>query len=193
MIASLQGRVKAITANALIVEVGGVGYRVRVGHSLLDGAVRSGQAIELFTHLYVRENEIALYGFRTLQEQELFATLLGVSGIGPRTALAILETFSPETLRDIVTQGDANILTRIPGIGRKTAQRLMLDLKDKIGISGEVVLTLGISERDADVINALTALGYTLSEAQMALAGIPKEIEALDERILAALQFLGRG
>lgn len=193
MIASLQGRVKAITANALIVEVGGVGYRVCVGHSLLDGAVHSGQAIELFTHLYVRENEIALYGFQTPQEQELFATLLGVSGIGPRTALAILETFSPETLRDIVTQGDANILTRIPGVGRKTAQRLMLDLRDKIGVSGEVVLTLGISERDADVINALTALGYTLSEAQMALAGIPKEIEALDERILAALQFLGRG
>lgn len=193
MIASLQGRVKAITPDALIVEVGGVGYRVRVGRALLDGAVHSGQMIELFTHMYVRENEIALYGFPSPQEQELFTTLLGVSGIGPRTALAILETFSPEVLRGIVTQGDANVLTRIPGIGRKTAQRLMLDLKDKIGISGEVVLTLGMSERDADVVNALTALGYSLSEAQMALSGIPEDVEALDERILAALQFLGRG
>jgi len=193
VIASLQGRVKGIHDNALIIEVGGVGYLVHVTRSLLEGAVHRGQMLELYTQLYVRENELALYGFATAAEQELFATLLGVSGIGPRTALAVLSTFSPETLRAVLAQGDVLALTRIPGVGRKTAQRLMLDLKDRIGVVGEAWVGAGLSEGDADVVNALTALGYSLFEAQSALTAIPEGVQALDERILAALQFLGRG
>ena len=191
MIASLYGRVHAIREGALVLQVAGVGYLVHTTQSVLTSQLHIGQMTELFTYMHVRENGIALYGFVSAQEQELFATLLGVNGVGPRTALAVLDTFSPETLRGVLAQGDPETLTRIPGIGRKTAQRLMLDLRDKIGTASDAYLTLNVDARDADVVNALTALGYSLSEAQSALAEIPDEIEALDERILAALQSLG--
>ena len=90
-------------------------------------------AIDLYTHLHVRESELALYGFGSQAELDLFALLLGVSGVGPRTALAVLSTFSPETLKGAVSRGDIAVLTRIPGIGRKTAERMLLDLRDKVG------------------------------------------------------------
>ncbi|MBN1401214.1 MAG: Holliday junction branch migration protein RuvA [Anaerolineae bacterium] len=192
MIASLRGQVQALRENELVLRVGDVGYAVHVPRSLLDGRTRVGQVMELWTYTYVRENEIALYGFEVLDERDLFVTLLGVTGIGARTALAILSTFAPETLRTAIAQGNIDALTRIPGIGRKTAQRLLLDLKDKIGITAEV-WPAASREIDLDVINALTALGYSVSEAQAALGVVPKEIESLDERILAALRAMGSG
>ncbi len=191
MIASVQGRIQAVQTQALIIRVGGVGLLVRVPESVLAGA-QVGHIIELYTHLYVRESELALYGFNTEEELEIFTTLLGVSGIGPRTALAVLSTFSPEVLRSAVSQGDVVMLTRIPGIGRKTAERLMLDLKDKVGVPTGAGWGIGpMREGDADVINALTSLGYSLGEARDALATVPAETQALDERILAALRSLG--
>ena len=191
MIASVQGRIQALRPQGLIIEVGGVGLLVRVPESVLDSA-QVGRPIELFTHMYVRETELALYGFATSAEHDIFVTLLGVSGIGPRTALAVLSTFSPEVLRGAVAQGDISTLTRIPGIGRKTAERLMLDLKDKIGAPSEPGWAgAAMREGDADVINALTSLGYSLDEARNALAAVPSETEALDERILLALRSLG--
>jgi Holliday junction DNA helicase RuvA len=175
----------------MVVEVGGVGYYVHVTRSVLEDPPRLGHTIELHTHLHVRETEIALYGFRTIDELDLFSILLNVSGIGPRTALAALSAFSPETLRGAIAQGDANVLTRIPGIGRKTAQRLMLDLKDRIGPPTEPWVATMPQEGDVDVLNALTALGYSLAEAQGALGAIADESTELDERILAALRYLG--
>jgi Holliday junction DNA helicase RuvA len=193
VIASLRGQVQALRENELVLRVGDVGYAVHVPRSMLDGRTRVGQIVELWTYTYVRENEIALYGFETLEERDLFVILLGINGIGARTALSILSTFAPETLRTAIIQGNAEALTRIPGIGRKTAQRLLLDLKDKIGIASEVWPAAALQEMDLDVINALTALGYSVSEAQTALGAVPKEIEALDERILAALRAMGSG
>jgi Holliday junction DNA helicase RuvA len=191
VIASLCGQVRLIRDDAMVVEVGGVGYYVHVTRSVLEDPPRLGQTIELHTHLHVRETEIALYGFRTIDELDLFSILLNVSGIGPRTALAALSAFSPETLRGAIAQGDANVLTRIPGIGRKTAQRLMLDLKDRIGPPTEPWVATMPQEGDVDVLNALTALGYSLAEAQGALGAIADESTELDERILAALRYLG--
>ncbi len=191
MIASVQGRIQALRAQALIVQVGGVGLLVRVPDGVLSNA-KVGQVVELYTHLYVRESELALYGFATEEEQDIFGTLLGVAGIGPRTALAVLSTFSPEVLRSAILQGDVGMLTRIPGIGRKTAERMMLDLKDKVGAPSEAGWAVSaMREGDADVLNALTSLGYSLGEARDALATIPAEAQALDERILAALRSLG--
>lgn len=191
MIASVQGRIQALRPHALIVQVSGVGLLVRVPESVLQGA-QAGRIIELYTHLYVRENELALYGFGTPEEHDIFVTLLGVTGIGPRTALSVLSTFSPEVLRGAVAQGDVNLLTRIPGIGRKTAERLMLDLKDKVGAPGAAAWgAVSLREGDADVINALTSLGYSLGEARDALAAVPSDAQALDQRILAALRSLG--
>ncbi len=191
MIASLSGRVKALRQDALIVEVGGVGFEVRVPRALLESSLRVGQSVELYTYMLVREGEIALFGFRSLGEHELFTTLLAVNGVGPRTALAVLSTFSPETLRSAIAQGNIAALTRIPGVGAKTAQRLVLDLKDKLGLPAEAIAMATWREGDADVLNALTALGYSLAEAQMALKAVPEETMRLDERILAALRSLG--
>ena len=191
MIASLSGQVKAIREDALVIEVGGVGFLVNVVADVLDSVTRVGQSVELFTHMYVREDRIALYGFLSVEERELFTTLLGVSGIGPSTALAVLSTFSPEVLRGAIAQGDASTLTHIPGIGPKTAQRLLLDLRDKVTVSE--AWAPGMGEADAEVIDALTALGYSVSEARSAVSGVPEDIEELDERILAALRYLGGG
>jgi len=189
VIASLRGQLQAVRKDCLVIDVGGVGYQVFVPRSLLDQPGHIGQTIELHTHLAVRDTELALYGFCTLEELELFNVLLGVSGIGPRTALSALSVFSPETLRGIVAQGDAGALTRIPGVGRKTAQRLVLDLRDRLG---EAAAWIPAGTRtDADVINALTALGYSVAEAQAAVNNLPADTSELDERILAALRYLG--
>ncbi|HHX66143.1 MAG TPA: Holliday junction branch migration protein RuvA [Chloroflexi bacterium] len=192
MIASLHGQVQLVRDDALVVQVGGVGYYVHVVQSVLETPPRVGQNIELYTHLHVRENELTLYGFSSIAELDLFAMLLEVSGIGPRTALAALSAFSPETLRSIIAQGNAAALTRIPGIGRKTAQRLMLDLRDRIGpTDAEPLAAETPREIDVDALNALTALGYSLVEAQNALGATADEASELDERILAALRYLG--
>ena len=158
--------------------------------ALLDTGCDVGRMIDLLTHLHVGENEIALYGFSSLEELELFELLLGVTGIGPRTALAIVSTFAPETLRAVLAQGDPLALTRIPGVGRKMAQRLFVELKEKVGLTGRAA-TNAPSPADVEVISALTALGYSLAEAQSAVAALPPEAKSLDERILAALRFFG--
>lgn len=191
MIASLCGQIKAVRENAVIVEVSGVGYEVQVPEPLLRECTGAGQLIELYTHMAVRQNEIALYGFRSLEELDLFVMLNSVSGIGPRLALAVLSVFPPEGLRSTILQGDALALTRVPGIGQKTAQRMILDLKDRLAASVEAWVPSEASSADADVINALTALGYSLAEAQRALSALPPDVQELDERILEALRFLG--
>ena len=193
MIASLRGQLQAIRDDTVIIDVGGVGYQVYVTGPTLSELGDIGEVVELHTHLHVRENGIAIYGFQSLEELDLFAMLIGVSGIGPRTALATLSAFSPETLRDALVQGDALALTRIPGIGLKTAQRLILDLKDKVGAAALAWMAWGSSPEDTDVIKALTSLGYSVPEAQSALRAVPKDLQELDQRILAALRFLGSG
>ncbi|MGI6368215.1 MAG: Holliday junction branch migration protein RuvA [Anaerolineae bacterium] len=191
MIASLHGTVQSLQEGALVVALGGLGLRVLVPRGVLDAA-RLGATIDLYTHLHVRENELSLYGFGTQAEMDLFLMLLGVNGVGPKMALAVISTFSPETLRGAVSRGDIAALTRIPGIGRRTAERLVLDLRDRVGTPpGDRWELPAARQGDLDVISALTALGYSLNEARDALATIPEGAEALDERILAALRSLG--
>ncbi|MBC7315615.1 MAG: Holliday junction branch migration protein RuvA, partial [Chloroflexi bacterium] len=167
MIASLEGCIKAVRPHSLILEVAGVGFEVYPPTPLLE-SVRVGQPLALYTYMHVREGNITLYGFLTLEEHDLFEALLGVNGIGPRTALSVLSMLSPDALRAIIAQGNAAALARIPGLGAKTAQRLILDLKDKIGLPVGAVSLSPLQEADVDVINALTALGYSLAEAQRA-------------------------
>jgi len=193
VIASLHGSVQAVQSGALVVALGGIGIRVLVPQTVLDHA-RVGHTIDLYTHLYVRENEITLYGLETQGELDLFVLLLGVSGIGPRTALAVLSSFAPETLRGAVARGDTAALMRIQGIGRKTAERMMLDLRDKIGgVDARAWSPSAIRDGDGELISALTALGYSLAEARDALSAIPEDVSSLEERILTALRWLGSG
>ncbi len=190
MIANLQGTLSTVGQDAVIIQVGGVGFQVFVPKSHLDTLGRPGQEVILFTHLHVRENELTLYGCGTEEELGLFRTLLGVSGIGPKVALAILSTLPPDRLRAAIAQEDVALLARVPGIGPKTAKKLVFSLKDKIGadvIGGEPAPA--ISDADVDLIAALTGLGYSVAEAQGAIGALPRESMPLEERVRLALAY----
>jgi Holliday junction DNA helicase RuvA len=143
----------------------------------------------LFTHLHVRETELTLFGFLTEDELALFRLLLSVSGVGPKVALAVLGTVSPEALRQAVVQEEPAILSRVPGIGTKTAKAIIFHLKDKI-IATDAVAAPLLTDIDAEVIAALTALGFSLVEAQTALQNLPKDDDLpIEERVREALAF----
>lgn len=189
MISTLRGRIVAKGESDVIVDVGGIGFKVFVPTSLLDGLGGIGQEVSLFTHLHVRENELALYGFGAPEQLRLFELLLGVSGIGPRVAVKIVSIMSVESLREAIARGDAAMLTRIPGIGKKTAERVMVDLKDKLGVDLGFVSYPTLTHADAEVISALTSLGYSVNEAQAALRSLPKGDFPLEEKVRLALQY----
>jgi Holliday junction DNA helicase RuvA len=149
-----------------------------------------GQPVELFTHLYVRESELALYGFLTEEELALFKLLLSISGVGPKVALALLGTISPEALRQAVVQEEPGLLSRVPGIGPKTARSIIFHLKDKLIPIGAGAAPL-LSDADAEVIAALTGLGFSLVEAQAALQSLPRDDDLpIEERVRQALAYL---
>lgn len=192
MIATVSGTVQEVREDSLVVQVGGVGLRVSVPRSVLETAGGPGRSITLHTHLQLRETGAALYGFGSQAELELFELLLAVSGVGPRIALAVLSTLSPEVLTGAVSREEAEVLERVPGIGRKTAQRLMFHLRDKLKLEEIPVGVAALTDVDAEVIAALTALGYSLVEAQRAVQSLPRdEPEGLEERVRLALSSLG--
>ncbi|MFQ6058973.1 MAG: Holliday junction branch migration protein RuvA, partial [Anaerolineae bacterium] len=191
MIARLRGRLEAKGEDHVIVDVGGVGLKVRVPTSFLDQLGDVGSPVELFTHLHVRENELALYGCATEDELALFEQLLTVSGIGPRAALGILSALAPDTLRLAIAQGQVDVLTQVPGIGKKMAQRLVLDLKGKLDLAALMAEAPALTPADAEVIAALTGLGYSVAEAQAALRSLPDREMDLEEKIRLALRYFG--
>lgn len=191
MIASLTGQIQIIEKDALVIAVGGVGVRVFVPKTVMEN-VGVGQPISLHTHLIVREQELSLYGFTALDDLRLFTTMLTVRGIGAKVGLAILSTLSPELIQTAVMQEEAVILQRVPGIGKKTAQAIIFQLRDKIDFSQLSSAPL-VSDVDADVIDVLTTLGFSIVEAQTAVQKLPRNITAVDERVGLALQQLDMG
>ena len=189
MIARLNGTVWSIGEDHLVVRVGGVGLEVRVPLDVLSKLDGAGRPVELFTHLHVRENELTLYGFFAEEELALFKLLLSVSGVGPKVALALLGAVSPDALRQAVTKEEAGLLSRVPGIGPKTARAIIFYLKDKI-IPTDVQAVPTLSDADAQVIAALTGLGFSLVEAQTALQSLPQDGEmSIEERVRRALAY----
>jgi len=189
MIASVKGRVAAVSRDYLVVDVGGVGLKVRVPAPVLARA-SPGRTIELFTHLHVRENDLALYGCASEEELALFELLLGVAGVGPRVALAILSKMSADSLRLAIAQEQVELLARVPGIGPKTAKKIVFHLKDKVQAEMGVTVTPVLSEADAEVIAALTSLGYSIVEAQAAVQSLPRDEElSIEEQIRLALAY----
>ena len=173
--------------------MGGIGFKVYVPTSVLETSKGLGRQVELFTHLHVRENELALYGFLTGEELTLFELLLGVSGVGPKVALAALSTVSPEALRAAVVREEPGILSRVPGIGSKTARAIIFHLRDKMALVGAETAPL-LTDRDAEVIDALTTLGFSIVEAQTALQNLPRDEDMeLEERVRQALALLAPG
>lgn len=191
MIASLRGVVQHIGDDELTIEVGGVGLLVAVPRSVLEEMSEVGQPLFLLTHLVVRESSLSLYGFSTLEQKELFELLIQVRGVGPRLAMAVLSNLSPDVLRGAVVRDQPEVLARVPGVGRKTGQKIIFHLKDRLVASLEDV---GIpSEVDTEVLSALTALGYSLVEAQAAVQFIPDSApQDIEERVMLALKFFAR-
>lgn len=190
MIASLAGTVQKIESGSLILHVGGVGIRVYVPRTVLEDVGGVGRRMTLHTHLLVREDGLTLYGFENEEDLQLFEVLLGVNGVGPKVALSILGTLSPELLKSAIMREEAAVLQRVPGIGKKTAERIMFQLRDKLDLGSPTTTLPLVSDVDADVIDILTGLGFSIVEAQAALQHVPREVTAIDERVQAALQYL---
>jgi len=187
MIAYLRGTILARTADAVILDVQGVGYRVRVPASTMMKLGDLGAPAQVHTHMHVREDDISLFGFATLEELELFEKLIGVSGIGPKVALGVLSAAPPNVVASAIAQGNLDILTTIPGIGKKTAQRLVLELKGKVELGEEIT---ELSALDQEVAATLITLGYSAAEAQRAARAVAGSGPTLEDRLRAALQFL---
>lgn len=190
MIATISGTIQKIEAASLIIQVGGIGVRVNVPRTVLEDVGALDRRITLYTHLQVREDALTLFGFETEEDLGLFEVLLGVNGVGPRLALAILGTLSPELLKGAVLREEPAILQRVPGVGKKTAERVVFYLRDKLKTDAAATTMPLMSDIDADVIDILTGLGFSIVEAQSALQHVPREVTAIDERVGAALQYL---
>ena len=191
MISFLRGKIIFQDKDFVIVEVGGVGYQIFVLPDFKTDPELD--EIEIYTHLYVREDALKLYGFSAMGELKLFELLISISGIGPKAAQGILSLASPENIRAAIAHGDASVLTRVSGIGRKTAERVILELRNKVEISPEEVSGGGrIINADSDVVEALVGLGYRPAEAQSAIKDIPSEVEGVEEKIKWVLKELGR-
>lgn len=190
MIASLSGAVTFIGQDHLVVNVGGVGLRVFVPRNVLEDVGGIGRRMTLQTHLIVRENELALYGFSNEEDRSMFELLLGVSGVGPKVGLAILSTLSPELFKSAIMREEAIVLQRVPGIGKKTAERILFQLRDRMDFATSASGVTLVSDVDADVIELLTGLGFSIVEAQTALQNVPREATSVDERLQLALQYL---
>jgi len=193
MIASLQGVVDAIGADWMVVNVGGVGFKVSVPTSVLSEGGVTGHEIKLFTHLHVREDELTLYGFAETDDLRLFETLLTVSGLGPKTAMGMLSAMNSGELSLAIATASVEMLTSIPGIGKKTADRIILELKDKMGALAAASPAARLTQENADVVSALTSLGYSVQEATRAVATLPtgKKLP-VEEKVKLALQYLGK-
>jgi Holliday junction DNA helicase RuvA len=189
MIDSVTGKVVTVTETSVVLMVGDVGLRVRVPSTVRDLVDGPGQTLTLYTRLVVREEDLTLYGFADQEERALFETLIGIAGIGPRIALSVLSTLTVDHLKNAVAHEDPDVFARVPGVGKKLAQKLVFELKDKLVVD-RVTGLAAISDVDTDVLAALTALGYSVVEAQAALQSIPRDApQDVEERVRLALQY----
>ena len=192
MIASLHGTLESLGSDCAVINVNGIGFQVYTPTSTLSTLGPNGREVHLHTCLLFREDNTALYGFASAAELELFQTLIGVSGLGPRLALAMLSVMNAEQLTIAIATGSTDLLTMVPGIGKKMAERLVLELKDKIGTVMVSTPAAQFIQGNAEVIAALTSLGYSVSEASRAVATLPATKDlVLEEKIRQALGYFG--
>jgi holliday junction DNA helicase RuvA len=190
MISHLKGKIILKKEKFIIISAGNVGYKVFV----MSSFEKVGDEIELFTHLNVREDALALYGFAEYKELELFELLISVTGIGPKAGMGILALADPETIKIAIAKGDSSILTRVSGIGKKTAERVILELGNKFTISDVENMEDKTKEigNHSDALSALISLGYVPNDAKKALANLSPEIKDVGEKIKTALKELGK-
>ena len=190
MITGIEGKLQSRSANGAVIKVGGISLAVQMPASALSALGNIGDKVQIFTHLQLREDSIALYGFATVEELDTFHVLLSVTGVGPKMALSVLSAMNPGQLALAISSGNADMLCHIPGVGKKTAGRLLLELKDKIdGIA------VGTSAPEGNELSAaLLSLGYSPSEVTSAISALPASPGLIiEEKIRLALQhFSGR-
>ncbi len=191
MIGRLKGTLLEKAPPAILLDVSGVGYEVDVPMSTFCNLPEAGAEVTLLTHFVVREDAMLLYGFATAAEREAFRALIRISGVGPRIALAVLSGLTVEQLASAVEAGEAGLLTRIPGIGKKTAERLILELKGKLKGAAFAGLSSAEGASRADIVSALGALGYSEREAMSAVKTLPADV-GVSEGIRLALKALAR-
>jgi Holliday junction DNA helicase RuvA len=191
MIGRIEGRLIEKNPPSILVDVGGVGYELDVPMSTLYALPSVGEKVALLTHLAIREDAHQLYGFASASERHAFRALIKISGVGARTALAVLSGLSVNELAQAITLQESARLTRIPGIGKKTAERLLLELKGKLGAELDGVAARAPSDASADILHALAALGYSDKEALLALKSVPAGT-GVSDGIRLALKALAR-
>jgi holliday junction DNA helicase RuvA len=189
MIAKIKGKKEYMRDNYIVVDVHGIGYKIFLT-SYTAGKLATLEEVEIYTHTYVREDTLALYGFFSMDELEMFELLISISGIGPKAGLGILSIATPKTIRTAILNEDPSILTRVSGIGKKTAERVILELKNKVADMPESEKEGAIV--DSDAIEALVGMGYSVTEARDALKSVPKDVKDISERIKIALRNLGK-
>jgi Holliday junction DNA helicase RuvA len=189
MISQLKGNISYVGFGYVILDVSGVGYKVYVTADALADLQKNKNEVLVWTYLAVRENSLDLYGFRSEEEMSFFDLLLDVSGIGPKSALAILNVTTVENLRKAIQTGDTSYLTKVSGVGKKSADKIVIELQDKLGKiddSGGPQL-----REETDVVEALKSLGYSMPEIREAVKKIPAEVEGTSERVREALKIVG--
>ena len=198
MYAYFKGKIAAKEPELAVVEVNGVGYNIRISAGTASLLPPVGEETKLYTYTSVREDAIALYGFLTKDDLDMFKLLIGVNGIGPKGGQSILSVMSPDDLRFAIVSGDAKMIAKAPGIGAKTAQRIILDMRDKVSLEdtlradrSEVRIDLAVSDSAREAVEALTALGYGVAEAARAVKEVKgAEQMAVEELLKASLKHL---
>jgi len=191
MISYLRGKIINKAPNYCLLDVAGVGYQIFMGENFLN-ELRVGSEAEIYTHHQVREDASDLYGFKTLVDRELFELLLTVSGVGPKSALGILSLAATDDVKETIVRGDADLLTKVSGIGKKTAERIVLELKNKVLRSVGSTTPLNSSSFGGDEIDALMSLGYSLNEARSALNSVDPSIIDSGQRVKEALKRMAK-
>lgn len=189
MIAKLKGKIEYLKDNYVVVDVNGVGYKIFLTVYTF-GKIAGQENVDLFIHTHVREDAMDLYGFLTMEELEMFELLISISGVGPKSGLGILTVATPKTIKTAILNEDSSILTKVSGIGKKTAGRVILELRNKIADMPESEKEGSIS--DVDAIEALTSMGYSVTEARDALKMVPQDIKDIGQRVRGALKNLGK-
>lgn len=189
MIYSLKGFLVEKHTNWFVVEIGGMGFLVKSSFNVVKSLPQIGEIVNVYTYLHVREDALELYGFLDKEELNLFEKLISISGIGPKSAMGILGVEKADKLRAAIIEGRSELLTKASGVGKKTADRIILELRNKLEQEGAGKI-VGVMEVDHDIVEALSNLGYTKSQAKDALAKIDPKIVKMEERIKTALNFL---
>ena len=195
MIASIRGSLIFVGVDHCVVETGGVGFLVYAPRNVLGALGELGGDVLLYTHLHIREDVLALYGFASTDQRHLFETLLGVSGVGPKVALSVLSSGGADEVRAAIAGGDTTRLTRVPGVGKKMAERLVLELRGKLDVKGlpaAAGATPALMAVNAELAEMLVGLGFSAAEASTAIAALPPDAPAdLEERLRLALKYFG--